>query len=168
MVARNFEPVQYQVKESINHFLFPSTLLASTEPHYVQTVLGSCISVCLYDELMMWGGINHYMMPWWNGKGVPSPKYGDVAIEQLIEKLIAKGSQKFNLVAKIFGGACQHSIGSGSIDIGSRNIATAESELKKHGIKIVSKSVGGMCGRKIVFDTQTGKVFLKYLDPIND
>ena len=146
------------------HFLFPSALFASKTPHQVQTILGSCVAVCLYDERLRWGGMNHYMLPWWDGKGVPSPKYGDVAIEGLVEKMIMMGSQKYNLVAKVFGGASQHSLGDTGMQIGLRNIATAENKLDSYGIKIVAKNVGGKQGRKIVFHTETGQVFMKYLD----
>lgn len=148
------------------YFLFPSTLFFNKGPHRVQTILGSCVAICLYDERLKWGGINHYMLPWWNGKGVPSPKYGDVAIEQLVEKMISMGSQKKDLIAKIFGGASQHSLGTGGMQIGLRNAAIAESLLLAYGIKIVSKNIGGTQGRKIVFHTHTGQVFMKYLESL--
>src|SRR6188768_1151183 len=82
------------------YFLFPSTLFADRRSHKVQTILGSCIAVCLFDDRLKFGGINHYMMPWWNGKDLPSPKYGDIAVDRLIEKMIALGSVKQNLSAK--------------------------------------------------------------------
>jgi chemotaxis protein CheD len=149
---------EFILKEVDHHFLFPSTLVVTQNQCRIQTILGSCVSVCLFDERLKWGGINHYMLPWWNGKGVPSPQYGDIAIERLLEKLNLIGSYKNNLVAKVFGGANQH----GS-QIGSHNVETAYEILTAHGIKIVSKSVGGIQGRKIVFDTKTGQVFMKYL-----
>ena len=146
------------------HFLFPSTLIASKTQQEVLTILGSCVAVCLYDERMRWGGINHYMLPWWDGKGVPSPKYGDVAIERLVEKMIMMGSQKHNLIAKVFGGASQHLAGESGMQIGSRNVVTAEKILGSIGINIVAKNVGGKRGRRIVFHSGTGQVFMKYLD----
>jgi chemotaxis protein CheD len=148
------------------HFLFPSTLFAHRSPHHVQTVLGSCISVCLFDDQLKYGGINHYMMPWWNGKNLPSPKYGDIAIERLIEKMIALGTVKQNLVAKIFGGANQLAFRN-RFDIGEQNTTIARDLLKKHGIVITGENVGGDRGRKIVFNTQTGQVFMKILDSID-
>jgi len=147
------------------HFLFPSTLFAERSPHRVQTILGSCVAVCLFDLEMEYGGINHYMLPWWNGNGMPSPKYGDVAIERLIEKMTILGSRKTNLVAKIFGGASQYTLNREVFDISNRNIATAEKLLNSHKIRIVAQNTGGPKGRKIVFHTQTNQVLMKYLEP---
>lgn len=151
-------------KAVTEHFLFPSALFANREPHRIQTILGSCVAVCLFDERLQQGGINHYMLPWWNGKGVPSPKYGDVAIELLVKKMQEMGSQKHNLIAKVFGGANQHTSEHSIMQIGLRNIATAETQLENLGIKIVGKNVGGTQGRKIVYQSGTGQVFMKFLE----
>jgi chemotaxis protein CheD len=162
-MEKNFNHTVIVLKEDEKHFLFPSTLFASREQCQIQTILGSCIAVCLYDEKMKWGGMNHYMLPWWNGKGVPSPKYGDVAIELLVNKLISLGSLKTNLIAKIFGGANQHALSKNENAIGSLNTRTAEELLSTHRIRTVGKSVGGIQGRTISFDTRTGQVFMKYI-----
>src|SRR6187401_2925754 len=109
--------------EVYEHFLFPNTIYVSKKPAQVQTILGSCVAVCLYDVVHGYGAINHYMLPWWNGAGIPSPKYGDVAVMRLIEAMEQLGCRRENLVAKVFGGADQLTIGK----IGEKNIATAES-----------------------------------------
>jgi len=153
-------------KDIGEHFLFPSALFAERTPHHVQTILGSCVAVCLFDRYLRFGGINHYMMPWWNGKDMPSPKYGDIAIERLIEKMIGHGSMKQNLVAKIFGGANQHAF-RGGFDIGERNVSIARDLISKHGIILIGENVGGDLGRKIVFHTETGQVFMKFLGRID-
>jgi len=145
------------------YYLFPSTLFAETLPHQVKTILGSCVAVCLFDQVLHHGGINHYMLPWWNGNGMPSPKYGDIAIERLIEKMIFLGSKKGNLVAKIFGGANQLTYGKLEDTVGERNIVTAEKMLSEHGIRIIGRNTGGEIGRQIIFHTQTNQVFMKYL-----
>jgi chemotaxis protein CheD len=147
----------------LEHFLYPSAIFASYEPARVQTILGSCVSVCLYDTLLGIGGINHFMLPCWTGQGMPSPKYGDIAINRLIEKMYAFGSLKQNLVAKIFGGAEQHGGGDGSYNIGLRNVSAAENILSTEGITIISRSTGGVSGRNIVFYTHSNKVLVKAL-----
>lgn len=126
----------------------------------VTTVLGSCVAVCLYDETKKIGGINHYMLPFWNGKELASPKYGNIAIESLVKKIEKIGCKRENLVAKVFGGASQldHTMG-----IGERNIKIAEELLADLKIKIVAKSLGGNQGRKLNFNTSTGEVFMKYI-----
>jgi chemotaxis protein CheD len=150
------------VRSISEHFLFPSTLFASLDAYRVQTILGSCISVCLFDPYLKIGGINHYMLPWWNGDDMPSPKFGNIAIQRLIEKLNGFGCRTENLSAKIFGGANQHGI-SNSIAISKRNIETARSMLGDYRIAITAESVGGDSGRKIVFQTSTNQVWMKTL-----
>jgi chemotaxis protein CheD len=152
-------------KYVLEHFLFPNTIYASKTPARVQTILGSCIAVCLYDVVLGYGSINHYMLPWWSGDGIPSPKFGDIAVVRLLEAMNSLGCKKENLVAKIFGGADQHQTGVRGYAIGARNIATAERILSKESISIVARSTGGVVGRKIVFHTDTNKILMKYLTP---
>jgi chemotaxis protein CheD len=150
-------------KAVLEHFLFPNTIYSSKKSAVVQTILGSCVSVCLYDQVLCYGSMNHYMLPWWNGDGIPSPKYGDIALARSLELMKSLGCKKENLAAKIFGGADQHQIGGRGYEIGARNIATAERILGKESITILARSTGGMVGRKIVFHTDTNKVLVKYL-----
>jgi chemotaxis protein CheD len=145
------------------HFLFPATVFGNTTPHLVQTILGSCVSICLFDQVLHQGAVNHFMLPWWNGNELPTPKYGDIAFERLLEKMYMMGSRRENLVAKIFGGADQHDLGKNGYVVGARNITTAEKQLAKEHIRIIAQSTGGMQGRKIIFHTQTNQVLMKYL-----
>ncbi|HIJ84093.1 MAG TPA: chemotaxis protein CheD, partial [Magnetococcales bacterium] len=86
-------------------FLLPGALFAKDGEYIITTVLGSCISVCLWDRNVKKGGMNHFKLPLWNGDGLPSPKFGNIAIEKLIENLLDIGCQQRNLIAKVFGGA---------------------------------------------------------------
>ena len=90
--------------EIIKHYLYPSTLYASNELSEVTTVLGSCVAVCLWDNVKRIGGINHYMLPLWNGQGLASPKFGNIAIVKLYERMLELGCNKSNIIAKVFGG----------------------------------------------------------------
>jgi chemotaxis protein CheD len=103
------------------------------------------------------------MMPFWNGEGLASPKYGNISIEALVENMIQMGSHQKDCVAKIFGGAHQFNMTNTSIAVGDRNIQVAETMLKKYNIPIVAHSVGGTQGRKISFNTTTGVVMMKYI-----
>ena len=130
----------------------------------VNTILGSCVAVCLYDPVLQIGGINHYMLPFWNGDGLASPKHGNIAIERLIDKLINMGSNKNHLIAKVFGGGEVIDTKISQFNIGERNINVAFQILKEHRIKIAGQSVGGKNGRKIQFNTQDGSVLQKYIN----
>lgn len=127
----------------------------------VTTVLGSCVAVCLWDPLIGAGGMNHYLLPLWNGEGLPTPRYGNIAISMLIEKLLSMGCARSSLAAKVFGGANVLGSSSGLLNVGERNIALAESALAENGIRIVNRDTGGTAGRKIMFRTGSGDVFVK-------
>jgi chemotaxis protein CheD len=145
------------------HFLYPSTLFASQEPYIINTILGSCVAVCFYDPVIKAGGINHYMLPFWNGEGLASPKYGNIAIEKLLEKMMAMGCNRSRLIAKVFGGGEVIDTQISQFNIGERNIQVAQQVLKEMKISISGQSLGGKQGRKIQFNTQTGAVLHKFI-----
>lgn len=142
------------------HYLYPSALFAEKQPFMVDTVLGSCVAVCLFDQKLLIGGINHYMLPFWNGNGLASPKYGNIATEKLVEKMLRNGANLQNMVAKVFGGANQMNT---SLKIGDQNIEIARQTLSNYGIKIIAENTGGTIGRKLRYNTGTGQVMMKFL-----
>lgn len=146
------------------HFLYPSAIYVHKKPHRVTTILGSCIAVCLWDSVNHFGGINHYMLPLWNGQGLASPKYGNIAISKLINKMLQLGSKKGNLRAKVFGGSQRLETKVSSMEIGKRNGLLAQQYLQDERIPIISTSIGGNKGRKIIFHTETGDVMMKFIN----
>jgi chemotaxis protein CheD len=145
------------------HFLYPAELFVSKTPYQINTILGSCVAVCLFDPVSGIGGMNHYMLPYWNGQGLASPKYGNIAIEKLIDKMVSMGSARHNLKAKIFGGGEVIETQVVQFHIGLRNIEVAKQLLEEKKIPIISSSVGGKLGRKIEFVTNSGEVRQKYV-----
>ena len=125
----------------------------------VSTVLGSCVAICLYDPISHIIGMNHYLLPFWNGKGLKSLKYGNLNNKRLIEAMINTGSNMKRIEAKIFGGA---SINLTGIDIGKNNVMIARKILNEYNINIVGEDVGGYVGRKIIMSSKDGAVYLKY------
>lgn len=143
------------------YYLYPGALFAHKHPHIVTTVLGSCVAVCIWDQFLNLGGINHFQLPLWNGQGLASPKYGNIAIKKLLEKMILMGSRKKNLKAKVFGGANVLSQSNDAITVGTKNILIAKEILSEEKISIISANLGGNLGRKLKFNTQTGVVMMK-------
>jgi chemotaxis protein CheD len=143
-------------------YLYPGKIFSSKKPHIVDTILGSCIAVFLRDSTLKFGSINHFMLPLWNKESDPSFKYGNIAIRELIARMLKMGSNKKNIKAKIFGGS---GIGhpNGAFNIGVRNIILAQDMLKKEQIPIVSFSVGGTRGRKVIFYSASGDVLISYI-----
>ena len=145
-------------------FLYPAAMFTSNEPYIVDTILGSCVAVCLYDTRLKIGGVNHYMLPYWNGQGLASPKYGNIAIPKLLEKLQSMGSKNEDLIAKVFGGANMFETEMEQFMIGDRNIAVAMEILTEKKIKIGATSTGGNKGRKIRYNTATGEVLQRMIE----
>lgn len=143
------------------HFLYPGMIFAEPGESMISTVLGSCVSVCLWDPVLRRGGMNHFLLPFWNGEGLRTPKYGNVAIPMLIEKMLSLGSIKGNIRAKVFGGGNILESTSGLLNVGDRNIALAEESLSESRIVTLSRDTGGVFGRKVMFMTATGEVFVK-------
>jgi chemotaxis protein CheD len=154
-------------QEPKSHFLFPAAIFIDPKPYIVDTILGSCVAICLYDKEKKIGGINHFMLPFWNGTGLASPKYGNIAIEKLLSKMLNLGCEIINIEAKIFGGGEVVETKTNHFRIGERNIEIAIKLLKENTIKITGKSVGGKLGRKIRFNTFTGTVLMKYIKKSN-
>lgn len=145
------------------YYLYPGNIFVSKEPHLVTTVLGSCISVCLFDPSVAIGGINHYMLPLWNGDGLASPRYGNIAITRLLERMEGLGCKKARLQAKVFGGGEVLRITMGSINVSERNVIFAKDMLDELKIPIIAIDVGGNTGRRIVMNTGNGKIVMKRL-----
>jgi len=146
-----------------SHYLLPGNLYVNAEESVVTTVLGSCVSVCLWDSTRMIGGINHYMLPFWNGEGLASPRYGNIAIMKLIERVQDLGASKRTLKAKVFGGGDVLKMTSAYMNIGERNVLIAQDMLRDENIPVISADTGGRSGRKLIFNTATGVVLIKLL-----
>ena len=144
-------------------YLYPAAMEVPQTPKRVHTILGSCIAVCLFDKVKKTGGINHYMLPYWNGTGLATPKYGNIAIEKLVSHMVAKGSKQEHLIAKIFGGAAVLDATLPSFNIGQRNIEVAKELIEKYKIPLVAQSTGGKNGRKIIFNTSTGEIVHRFI-----
>lgn len=148
-------------------FIYPGNLEVSRKPVQFTTILGSCVSICLWDSKLKIGGMNHYMLPLWNGDGLASPKYGNIAIDKLIQKMLQSGAQLSNLEAKIFGGGNIIQSSFSMYQIGDRNIEMAYSKLQEYGIEIIKSSTGGNLGRKILMDTGNFKILHKFIEKQN-
>jgi chemotaxis protein CheD len=145
-------------------YLHPGQVFTSRECHAVTTILGSCVSVCLWDPSAKIGGINHFLLPTRTGDAPASPRFGDLAIRQLIEQLVAFGCRRQNLLAKIFGGACVlEAFQVRESHLGQRNAQVAEQILAAAGIPLAGQDVGGQRGRKLIFHTDDGAAWVKPL-----
>ncbi len=135
--------------------MHPGFIYANAQKSIISTVLGSCVSLCLWDSKKIYGGMNHFIYP--KSKRERSGKYGNTSCAYLIRLMLNLGSNKHDLVAHIVGGASNPILKS---NIGKKNIEIAEKILNKHGIQVLIKDVGGQVGRKLVFNTETGELII--------
>lgn len=142
------------------HHLNIGELIVSEGPIAISTVLGSCVSVCLYSATKPAGGMIHYALPRALQRYEPDEglRYGEVAIPQLVrtlEKVTGEAASDF--LAKITGGASEH-LGNGMAQIGLDNIEIARRMLAEFGIPIMGEAVGGSLGRKAIFHVSGGRL----------
>src|SRR5699024_5457175 len=90
-------------------------------------------------------------------------KYADTAIDYLYEQLLGQGASRYQLKAKVAGGAQMfpNQLTSEVMRIGPRNVAAIKEQLKRYRIPIVASDVGGSRGRKINFDTVTSDLTIR-------
>jgi chemotaxis protein CheD len=139
-----------------DYFLEPGFILITQQPTCISTVLGTCVSVCLYDRRRQCGGMNHFRFPLTEDRTRSTALYGNVATLSLVRMMLEQGSREKHLEAQIFGGAYNPDVS--TTDIGRENVRMAQKALHKYQIRIVSEDVGGMMGRKVVFNTGTAEL----------
>ncbi len=128
----------------------------------VNTILGSCVSVCLWDMHLRIGGMNHYLLPR-RLEDHRSPRFGDAAIDRLLDGMKRLGCRIESLRARIFGGAEVLPFGAGGDTIGEQNVRIALERMRHHGIPILSRRTGGHVGILIRLYTDTGDVQVRRL-----
>ncbi|MCG8615681.1 MAG: chemotaxis protein CheD [Desulfobacterales bacterium] len=149
-----------------DYFLKPGYIYLPEKPTVISTVLGSSVSVSLYDKRLKTGGMNHFLFPRVGTRDQTTAVYGNIAVPVLIRMMMENGSRRSHLEAQIFGGA--HNEDLSSIDVGGDNFRTARQILAKKGIKIVSEDVGGSKGRKVVFNTMTYEIGILKVDRLRE
>lgn len=126
------------------------------------TVLGSCIAICMYDPTARVGGMNHFLL---SGEGQTtdeSVRYGIHAFEKLVNELLKLGAGRFELKAKVFGGA---SMNGKFAALGPKNAEFALRILREEGIECIGMDLGGTKTRKLRFLPSSGNVQLMIVPP---
>jgi chemotaxis protein CheD len=148
--------------------ILPGEFHAGSGPVGMTTLLGSCVSTCLWDPQQRIGGMNHFMLPGDNANAaspVPqSARFGVHAMELLINRMLKLGAERRRLVAKVFGGG-RVLRGFVSLDVGAANCEFVLDFLTTEGIPVLARDILDNYARKLHFSSETGKVLLKKLDP---
>lgn len=144
------------MKELEKYYLQPGYIFVSKEPHLIHTVLGSCVSVCIWDSINRFGGMNHFIYGR-VGKNKNNGKFGDVSTRHLMRLMTNMGSEIPDLKAHVVGGARNVQLSS---KIGEENCAVAMEILNRYGIEVVTTDIGCVSGRKVIFNNENGEILV--------
>jgi len=149
--------------------VLPGEFYVTTRDEEIVTVLGSCVAACIRDRVTRVGGMNHFMLPVITDQRLrderqeiigASTRYGNYAMEHLINTILQYGGQRGNLEVKVFGGG---RVMAAMTDVGQSNIRFVLDYLETERIPIVSSDLGDIYPRKVVFYPDTGRVRVKKL-----
>lgn len=150
--------------------LKPGDIHVAHEPTCITTLLGSCVSVCLFSACDMLAAMSHSVLPKpWNKTRSTDLRYVECAIGRMLDELRRMGARPPEITAKLFGGAEMFARPGQATGIarmvGDSNAEAARAFLELHGVSVVSESVGGQSGRKVMFNTATGVVLVRKVGP---
>lgn len=147
--------------------ILPGEYYVTTNNEIIVTVLGSCVSACVRDKVFGIGGMNHFMLPQDGSKNSvqssdlsASARYGNVAMEHLINSILSNGGQRKNLEIKVFGGG---KILANMSNVGLRNINFVKDYIQTEGLQLLAEDLGNIYPRKVVYHPLSGKVKIKKL-----
>jgi len=149
--------------------ILPGQYYVTKNNEAIVTVLGSCISACIRDVNSGIGGMNHFMLPADNSGAntrlSESARYGNFAMEMLINEILKNGGIRSSLEVKIFGGG---KILRNMTDVGQRNIEFVTTYIKTEGLNLVSSDVGTPHPRKVYYFPESGRVRIKKLRKLHN
>jgi chemotaxis protein CheD len=148
----------------------PGEFHVSVEPVMITTLLGSCVSACLYDPVKQVVGMNHFLLGT-RGSFMEMPpsttdagRYGVHAMELVINGMMKLGARRENLRAKAFGGGSVTESAEGRDDfyrIGEVNSRFIVEFLRLDGIPLIASDLGGDRGRVIHFCSDDFSVYVR-------
>ncbi|MBD3166204.1 hypothetical protein GF324_06380 [bacterium] len=145
------------------HFLKPGYIFVSSDPVMVKTILGSCVSLVLYDPVSGLGGINHYVHPRLSGDDPRTAMYAGPSIHELFRLFALHGGVTVRSRLHLYGGARHDSMDG---HIGGANIEIARREIAKRSLNIYHEDVGGRRGRRVFFNLADGSVIIEPITPL--
>ncbi len=134
---------------------------ASKIPVKIKTILGSCVSACLFDPSTRIGGMNHFLLPGEVDSVDLSSRYGVNAMELLINEMMKMGANRRRLQAKVFGGAEIFKTNHKLMMVGRRNIEFIREFLDTEGIPLVNERLGGNQGLVVHYLAHSFEVLIK-------
>jgi chemotaxis protein CheD len=154
--------------------LLPGEYYVTRHAEMVTTVLGSCVSACVRDARLRLGGMNHFMLPLdgsqgasaWGAAASAATRYGNVAMERLINDILKLGGRRQDLEIKLVGGG--RVLAEMSTDIGARNIQFVRDYVRDEGFKVLGEDLGDVFARKVVYFPESGRIRVRKLNATSD
>ncbi len=151
--------------------VLPGEYYVSRQDELVSTVLGSCVSACIHDRRLKLGGMNHFMLPEpggergaerdsWSATVGRAARYGNDAMEHLINALLKAGSRREDWDVKVFGGG---RVLPQMTDVGARNIEFVQRYLRTEGLAVTASDLGDVYPRQVQFFPATGRVRVRQM-----
>jgi chemotaxis protein CheD len=170
--VRSFDHIKQHFDTKLNAQIakiLPGEYFVSLNKEAITTVLGSCVSACIRDVKLGIGGMNHFMLPvqtnfsdnWGSSQVSNSTRYGNWAMEHLINEIIKNGGKRENFEVKVIGGG--KVLDNMSTDVGAKNSAFVLQYLREEGLNVANQDLGDIYPRKLVYFPNTGRTLVKKL-----
>ena len=124
-------------------------LVVGESPDILETLLGSCVGIAVWDERSGCGGLAHTVLPEAYDLKDPVGRFVNTAVLELKKRLQEKGASPYSLKAKLAGGAIM--FGNEAETVGRRNCEAALHCLAEQKIPVIAEHLGGNRERKIRF-----------------
>ena len=148
-------------------FLRPGDFYAARRPVLAETLVGSCVTVCLYNAKAGFGAMNHFLRDRPRQRSESNVgQFGTTATGYIVKAVLRLDDDPRHYRASIFGGAAVLKSGTGDSGIGPANVDAALEVLHAAGIRVVHREVGGTRGRRVKFNTQTGEIECRFAGDI--
>ncbi|MFI5910606.1 hypothetical protein [Dactylosporangium sp. NPDC051541] len=135
-------------------FLHPGEFCFAEAGTRISTLLGSCVSVCLWHPGRRIGGMCHYLLP---GSHRGDGRYAGGAFDLFLRELDRTGTEPWQYHTKLFGGGAQLLEGR----VAAANVAAGLALLERHSFTLLTRDVGGTGARFLRFDLDTGDVWVR-------
>ncbi len=151
--------------------VLPGEFFVTGKDMMIVSVVGSCVCVCIRDRLKELGGMCHFIVPdrFLDSavSSIGAIHYAGHAMEMLTNQLIKMGSQRRDLVAKVFG-ASNWIKTSDAKQLCEMNAHFVLHYLQQESIQVASQDLLQPYPSKLYFFPRTGKVLVKRLHKLNN
>jgi chemotaxis protein CheD len=151
----------------LRKFLRPAEFYIGRQSVIAETLVGSCVTVCLYNYKKGFGVMNHFLRDCPKGEtGIDIGQFGLTATQYIIDVVMKRDDDPTHYRAGVFGGAAVLKTGGAEGAIGEANVKVAAEVLHAARIRVAQREVGGVRGRRVTFDTETGEITCRFAGDI--